>query len=555
MKKRKISRKGAKPAKEKTETVARVASLRETSPSDKKLHFSVVAGIALLCLIAYANSFHGTFQFDDMRTIRFNFSLRELSNWKTILLSERFRPLLAATFALNYQIGKQDPFFYHVVNLFLHFTSVVLFYLFLSRRSAPIVAGFAAALMAVHPFNTEAVSYISSRSILLCSTFYFASLLCFDSYVQTKRRIYVAAFWIAFVVAASTREEAALIPVAAILYHRLFFGADSVKKHHRFHAATLLIVFALALFRIILGMKYNSQFPYPIRVWIPTEATVFLRYLGLAICPRYLNVDPDISPIGFTSMLFWISIVTGCVILWVLWKVRAKYPALTFWGLWFFLNLLPSSALPLLDFMAEHRAYLSLFGFCACLVSAVLGIRKTVSRPAMAVLAALILLSMIATIQRNRVWSNEYTLWYDSARKSPHKIRPHLNLAAAYIQKGAYDLAIQEYILARDLNSTLPHAYSGLGIGYLRKGDLAQAESNFRKALEIYPGLVDAKTGLGVVLYRKGNYEEALSYFTQVFAERQESVQLMQMMIDSFRQTGRIREAEEMQTRLDKLGL
>ena len=514
---------------------------------------AVLAAIAVLCLITYANSLHGTFQFDDMRTIRFNFWLRELSNWKTILLSERFRPLLAATFALNYHIGKQDPFFYHVGNLFLHFTSVALFYLFLSRRSAGIVAALAAALMAVHPFNTEAVSYISSRSILLCSTFYFLALLFFDSYVQTKRRIYAAAFWSAFMVAAFTREEAAVIPVTAILYHWLFFGGDSVKKHRMFHLASILIVFAGASFRIILGLKYNSQFPYPLGVWIPTEAAVFLRYLGLAIYPAHLNVDPDIPSIGFASASFWISIAIGSAILWLLWKVRTKHPALTFWGLWFYLNLLPSSALPLLDFMAEHRAYLSLFGFCGCIVYSVLGFRKTASKPAIAALSVLIILSMVATIQRNRAWSNEFTLWYDSVQKSPHKIRPHLNLAAAYIQKAAYDPAIQEYILARDLNSALPHAYSGLGIFYLRKGDIANAEWNFRKALEIYPDLVDAKTGLGVVLYRKGNYEEALSYFTQVFAQRQESVQLMQMMIDSFQRTGRVREAEEMQMRLERM--
>ncbi len=40
---------------------------------------------------------------------------------------------------------------------------------------------------------------------------------------------------------------------------------------------------------------------------------------------------------------------------------------------------IPSSSLPLLDFMAEHRVYLSLFGFCACLGYAVLGIRKPAS--------------------------------------------------------------------------------------------------------------------------------------------------------------------------------
>src|SRR5580765_95172 len=159
-----------------------------SAPAPAPARHANLISLALICLLgilAYSNSFHGTFQFDDMRTIRFNFSLRDISNWKDIFLYERYRPLLMGSFALNYAIGGQDPYTYHVINLVLHIIAVFLFYLF-CRKLHPDwrIAVLAAALMTLHPLNTESVSYISSRSIVLCSIFYFAGMLSYDDYLR-----------------------------------------------------------------------------------------------------------------------------------------------------------------------------------------------------------------------------------------------------------------------------------------------------------------------------------------------------------------------------------
>ena len=54
----------------------------------------------------------------------------------------------------------------------------------------------------------------------------------------------------------------------------------------------------------------------------------------------------------------------------------------------------------------------------------------------------------VAAYRRNLVWRDGYTLWKDTALKSPNKARPHSNLGLAYYDRGLLDDAIREYTLA-----------------------------------------------------------------------------------------------------------
>jgi hypothetical protein len=490
--------------------------------------------LALLCLLAYSNTFSVPFQFDDLRVIRFNFSLRDLTNWQGIFSSEPFRPFLIATFALNYKIGKSDPFTYHAFNLFCHFFAVMLFYFLLRKQSSNVLfAAVAALLMAVHPLNTEAVTYISSRAIVLCAIFYFASLLSIDAYFRKGSRVSLFFFLVFFLFAMLTKEDGGLIPFAALLYNALFFGKNSVRKHRVFHVFTIAFVFLAGAIRIYVYFHSAQEFPYPLMTWMATEINVWFRYLFLALWPVSLNIDADIRPSNFTHPAFWISLAMLGFFLVAGWRLRKTHVILAFWCAWFFLNLLASSfVIPLADFMAEHRAYISLFGFCGAISYVAFKItpKNLVAKIA---ICMLIIFYSFATFQRNKIWKNELTLWYDATSKSPKKIRPHLNLAGAFIQQKAYDLAIQEYLLVSRLNPSIPQTYSGLGICYLRKGNLQAAEHAFRRGLVLDPELIDSKTGLGMIRYSQGRFEEALTYFREVYPFRRESIQLASMMSDA----------------------
>ncbi len=513
-------------------------------------HLFYLICIGILSFLAYSNSFHATFQFDDLRTIRFNFSLRDWKDWKDVFLFERFRPVLNASFALNYSAGKLNPYSYHVVNLVLHITAVILFYFLLCRRSSSRLLCFlAAALMAVHPLNTESVTYVSSRSILLCSILYFLALLVFDSYLRKPRWFWLLFFIAFFLLGSLTKEEAAMLPVAALLYNYCFYGRDSVRRHRIFHVVTLTVLVAGAVIRFV-QLKNAGPLPFTVPTYFATEMKVWWHYVWLAAYPLRLNVDPDIAAVPVGGFLFWLFLMMSVGGLYSFLRFREKHPFMTFWGLWFWFNLLLSSSMfPLNDFMAEHRAYLSVFGFCACVSYSVLFFwRPRTKRPWIipVTMAILIFFYSLATYQRNRVWANEFTLWYDSVQKSPYKIRPHLNLGGAFLQRKAYDLAVQEFLNALTLNPDLPQAYSGIGICYLNKNDLDKARSNFEKALKLNPRFTDANVGLGMVHYRQGNYQQALAFLVPQLSKRRESAQVVYMIADSHLRLGHYKEALEL---------
>jgi tetratricopeptide (TPR) repeat protein len=498
--------------------------------------------LAVLVLAAYWNSLHIPFAFDDHRLVRFNFALRDLARWQDIFLSERYRPLLAWTFALNFGLSRQDPFSYHVFNIAFHLTAIVLFCLFVRRQTSSRLLPFvAAALMAVHPLNTESVSYVSGRSIVLCSVFYLSALVSLDSYLRSSKKMFAALYFLCFFLGAIVKEEAAMIPVMAFFYQWIFFDRSSLRRNLWLHVSGGLIVAAGGILRVVMQLKQGGVPPYPMSAWIPTEIGVWLRYLRLAFFPAGLNVDHSVEPLGFNHPFFWLSVLIAGGLCAYAWYARASRPFLAFWIIWYFVNLLPSSGFPLPDFMAEHRSYISVFGFSACagyLLTDVCFPRiKSLSAVTVA-LALLIGAGAFATIERNRVWASEISLWQDCIRKAPEKVRPRVNLGGAYMRQGNFLAAIPVYeeAIARDPNSTL--AYSGLGLCYLYgKNDLGLAEKYLRKSLDLGYN-PDAAVGLGTVCYRTGRFAEAIRHFDLIYHERQESIQITAMMADACMKTG-----------------
>src|SRR5699024_3290869 len=98
------------------------------------------------------------------------------------------RPLLMASFLLNYWISGAEPFSYHLVNIALHALCCGLVYSCTRRICAlagiaeskqPLIGLFTAGLFLLHPLQTESVDYITSRSEILTACFMLAALLLF----------------------------------------------------------------------------------------------------------------------------------------------------------------------------------------------------------------------------------------------------------------------------------------------------------------------------------------------------------------------------------------
>ena len=147
------------------------------------LHPLICAAIvAAAAVLAYLNSFQGAFQLDDYKVLLSDPAVRSWGGWWSDL-GRGIRPLLKLSYALNWSTGL-GLFGFHLVNLLIHLGVSILVLLLARTLTGPssrmgCVALFAALLFALHPIQTEAVTYLAGRSASLVAFFYLASLAAY----------------------------------------------------------------------------------------------------------------------------------------------------------------------------------------------------------------------------------------------------------------------------------------------------------------------------------------------------------------------------------------
>ncbi|MBU1006936.1 MAG: hypothetical protein KKH08_05020, partial [Candidatus Omnitrophica bacterium] len=140
----------------------------------------------------------------------------------------------------------------------------------------------------------------------------------------------------------------------------------------------------------ILGKLSMSSPIRPLFINIITQAKVCVfHYLRLLFLPFGLSIDHYVPASGsiFEFPVF-ISIIIILALLVFAFMSRRKNKAISFFIIWFFVNLIPTSIVPLHIIMNEHRLYLSSvsFGFFISLAVLILadipGLKKNFDFPA-----------------------------------------------------------------------------------------------------------------------------------------------------------------------------
>lgn len=85
----------------------------------------------------------------------------------------------------------------------------------------------------------------------------------------------------------------------------------------------------------------------------------------------------------------------------------------------------------------------------------------------------------------------------------------HNNLGVAYIEKGEYDLAIEECKKATKIWPGNAEAYTNLGFAYGQKGEWSEAVKMHSKAVELKADFKEAHYNLALSLAHTGRYEDA----------------------------------------------
>lgn len=421
--------------------------------SQERLRLALILAVPMAL---YATSTGYPFQYDDIHSIVENGSIRSLSLIPSYFVDPgafsgdpaiaMYRPLLLATYAVNYALSGYETWSYHLVNGALHATCALLVYL-LGRAVglAARWAGCAALLFAVHPVNTECVNYISSRSELLAGCIILGALL---AHIRRPRTVTLA---VLYGLGLAAKSVAIVLPALCVGYD-LLVRRDQLRQRLPAYGA-MVVVTGIYMAGVGHFLK-TATLDSPVRtfaeqIWSQIKALVL--YAQLLVVPRGLSVDHQFQisdsfadPFAAGATLV---VVSGLALVA---RQAVRRPILVFLFFLWLISLAPSSLVPLNVLVNEHRLYLPsaafalLMGLCFQGISAPAREAGWWRSPHTAAVALASALALLAA-QRSQVWASEYSLWESAARQGPLMARPQIMLAEAHARDGRPGLA-REYM-------------------------------------------------------------------------------------------------------------
>ena len=399
----------------------------------------------------YFSALGGAFQFDDYLVIVDNAAVHGWAAWLTSMPG--IRPLLKLSYTANWASGLGLVGF-HLFNIACHAANALLA-LAIFRRW-PGAAGSGAALVgalifALHPAQTEAVTYISGRSVSLMATVYLAAFLAWLHATETgNERWRTLAAPLLFIAALATKETAWTLPFALLLWE---YARTGIWREAARRLMPLWIVLATAL-AIMAGLPgYRRLVTFSLESRAPLDN--LLTQIGgqFYLLRQWLlplpNIDPDLPVVTGLSLVIVIQglLLAGLLAGGILALRRRLWFGLAL--LWFFLHLLPTnSLLPRLDVANDRQLYLASLGPA---LAVAIGLSRIRLRALSNMLTLVLLLALgMATAWRNLDYRSERALWEATVSLSPQKARAWLNLGYACrlagdipAAKTAYEHALQ----------------------------------------------------------------------------------------------------------------
>lgn len=515
---------------------------------------SVVAAATLLLAIglAYSNTLHAPFVFDDFGNIVDNEFIRSFlpadveksSNPYAIHLA-LIRPIGLLSLQANYAWGGLDPFGYHVFNVCVHMLNGLLAWAVTARalrstalapvfgRQAVAVAWAVAMVWALHPLQTQAVTYTVQRLESLMSLFYLATLFCWIRAADQRSLFWYVMAFATCALGMGTKEVMITAPLVIFLYDGVFLARSWREALGRLPGLLALLIPAGVLLyqhEIVLPevmQKFTTEGEDDPLVYLATQPHAVLHYLRLIVWPYPLVFDYDWTPTtgiravaSYAAPLAILGVVTAGALI-------RRHPA-GFAMAAFFIILSPSSSvIPLMhDYVVEHRAYLPSFPIVALLV---LGSYRIAAHyiPAQdgfrsfmlgTELAVLLLCLGSLTYLRNDDYGSKLSLWSDTARKAPGNPRTQYNLGNALSRAGRLQESESAYLKSIDQNPYFPDAHRELVGLYMKMGDTERAEAAGRTAVRLLPKEPELRFQHALNLARLGRNAEAEGEYRTLLA-------------------------------------
>jgi protein O-mannosyl-transferase len=559
-------------------------------------HLQNVVLLTCLCFVVFGNSLFGGLVWDDHLLLEKNPTIRNVMNipqaFTTAIWSFAFsgnsttyyRPIQAVIYTLVYQLDGSAPFFYHLVNVVLHSVATILVYLIGTEvlLSSP-AALIAAALFAVHPVHVEGIAWIAGVGDLSCAVFYFAGLWALLRFLAARDARWVWLSSACFLGALLSKEVAITFPIVAGLL--LWMKCRDLRA--AFGEILKLWPFGIALgvyaaLRIsALGFATSSAIHMEGSVldWLSLAVRCLGQYIQYSIVPypmsAYHLVPLHFSDRTISTVIYGLVIVSAVLSVWVVRRILHQAPLL--FGMFVAMIALMLYFRAIANGVFFSERYLYIPSMPIVLLIAGLLVQLGPKRSS-AIAFGCVLLFSIQSINRNRIWRNDETLYRETLDRQPEvvnfwsslgetylsqnddaralesfqaslehstdsrylqipfeKYRAHLGLGTVASRAGMFDQAEQHFRTALEFNASGDAAYAYLGAVLIDK-DLQGAMGYLEKAMALSAINEVARDYMGVALTRQQKYDEAIQYFQEAlninpaFVEARQHLELTRKM-------------------------
>jgi tetratricopeptide (TPR) repeat protein len=444
-------------------------------------------------------------------------------------------PVTILSYWADFQLWGLRATGYHLSNVLLHVIGSCLLFLLVKRLTMrPVASMIVTLLFALHPMNSEAVTWIAERKSVMAMLWMLLSFHAFLNHDQRSKgyKIHYALSLLFYILACLSKTAVVFFPFL-LLAHQFLLSRIGLMRSF-FRSLPFLFIALLTAIGRVLGHFASGQMDWtPFETFLSHVSTVFEvfgEYVKNLIIPIGLNnsypLEPSTNPFD-PGPLFGLLCLAGMIVL--IWRYFRAYPLICFGLIWYLAAWLPHSQIipvpPALQ--ADRYVYYSSAGlflaFVAGAESLVMNakgvlVSKGFKRSICVLGFLLIGVFASMTVVRNRVWSDSISLWSDSVMKYSQNPLAHCNLAMAYTEKGQADKAIEAYKRALAINDNNADAHNNLAGLYVQKRRFNDAISEYKKAIAVNGRLREARTNLGTVYAMKGRLDHAISEFQAALA-------------------------------------
>lgn len=445
--------------------------------TEVKVHYKILGVIAYVVVAVVLASHLQCLWNDFVYMDRFNlWPLIAILDWPKFwletltqcLVSPLSEPLFKATLALDVQgVRMRYPSVYHAINLSLHLCNSLLvggFVFRLARYQLKIfkdnfnfdpyfAAAIAACLFASHPITCESVSYISSRSTLLVTFYYLASLHCFLTGFLTSeimRGLVGYGLGYFFVILATWSSAQGITAPAAFLALTVLMKPEKetyknwlLDRPYEFFAQlflALVVPFVLCVKYVApigngFGLEKLSLFTY-----VLTQGKLLITYyLRVFLVPFGFSLDPPDIPNEMLQQVFsWIGLFIPALFIFLAVKFKNKL-LVSFSLVLVVLSLLPNFIMVQPEVVSDRRFYIATAALCT--IAAYFLSARFLDKPRVlaGISVAIVLLFCGLSNWRTYYWHDDSRLWGQALKLNPQSQRCQVMDAWATAFSGKLD--------------------------------------------------------------------------------------------------------------------